>query len=156
MNFGYFDDQHREYVITDPRTPVKWINYLGTLAFGGFVDHTGGALICARDPALNRITKYISQMPDSDFKGETMYLRVRAKGGQRVYSPFFVPTLQPLDYFECSVGLGYSRWRSELDGLCCEITVFVPSDAPVEIRDVCITNLGEVAVEVDAIFELQP
>ncbi len=151
MNFGYFDDQHREYVITDPRTPVKWINYLGTLAFGGFVDHTGGALICARDPALNRITKYISQMPDSDFKGETMYLRVRAKGGQRVYSPFFVPTLQPLDYFECSVGLGYSRWRSELDGLCCEITVFVPSDAPVEIRDVCITNLGEVAVEVDAL-----
>jgi len=151
MNFGYFDDQHREYVITDPRTPVKWINYIGTLAFGGFVDHTGGALLCARDPALNRITKYISQMPDGEFKGETMYLRVRAKGGQRVYSPFFVPTLLPLDHFECSVGLGYSRWRSELDGLCCEITVFVPHDTPVEIRDVCITNLGEVAVQVDAL-----
>lgn len=150
MNFGYFDDEHREYVITDPHTPVKWINYIGTLAFGGFVDHTGGALICARDPALNRMTKYISQMPDADFKGETLYLRVRSDGTQRVYSPFFVPTLQPLDHFECSVGLGYSRWRSELDGLCCEITVFVPLDAPVEIRDVCITNLGEVAIEVDA------
>ena len=103
MNYGYFDDAAREYVITNPRTPTKWINYIGTLQFGGYVDHTGGALLCARDPALNRITKYISQMPDGEFKGETMYLRVRAKGGQRVYSPFFVPTLLPLDHFECSV-----------------------------------------------------
>ncbi len=38
MPYGYFDDAAREYVITDPATPVKWINYIGTLAFGGFVD----------------------------------------------------------------------------------------------------------------------
>jgi len=42
MNYGHFDDAHREYVITDPRTPVKWINYIGTLAFGGFVTIPGG------------------------------------------------------------------------------------------------------------------
>ena len=58
-----------EYVITDPRTPVKWINYIGTLAFGGFVDHTGGAALCANDPALNRITRYVTQMPAGDFRG---------------------------------------------------------------------------------------
>lgn len=151
MNFGYFDDEHREYVITDPHTPVKWINYIGTLAFGGFVDHTGGALICARDPALNRITKYISQMPDSDFKGETLYLRVRSGSSQRIYSPFFVPTLIPMDHFECSVGLGYSRWISELEGVVCEVTVFVPADAQVEIRDISITNLRSEVVDVDAV-----
>jgi hypothetical protein len=38
MNYGYFDDPDREYVITDPRTPTKWINYIGTLQFGGLVD----------------------------------------------------------------------------------------------------------------------
>ena len=27
--FGHFDDEHREYVITDPATPFPWINYLG-------------------------------------------------------------------------------------------------------------------------------
>lgn len=151
MKFGYFDDRHCEYVITDPHTPVKWINYIGTLAFGGFVDHTGGALICARDPALNRITKYISQMPDSDFKGETLYLRVRSAAGQKICTPFFVPTLTPLDHFECSVGLGYSRWTTEVEGLCCEITVFIPPDAPVEIRDVSVTNLRPDAVELDAV-----
>jgi cellobiose phosphorylase len=46
MQYGHFQDDAREYVITNPCTPVKWINYLGTLEFGGFVDHTGGALIC--------------------------------------------------------------------------------------------------------------
>jgi cellobiose phosphorylase len=151
MNFGYFDDEHREYVITDPHTPVKWINYIGTPEFGGLVDHTGGALICAHDPAHNRITKYIAQAPDSDFKGETLYLRVRTTNGRHIFSPFFVPTLIPLDHFECSVGMGYSRWTAEFAGVCCEITVFVPVDAPLEIRDISVTNLSGAAVEVDAI-----
>ena len=27
--YGYFDDKNREYVITEPKTPLPWINYLG-------------------------------------------------------------------------------------------------------------------------------
>ena len=77
MKYGYFDDEHREYVLTNPKTPAKWINYVGTLAFGGLVDHTGGVLICKGDPALNRITKYLPQLPASEFKGSTLYLRLR-------------------------------------------------------------------------------
>jgi len=115
MQYGYFDDAAREYVVTDPKTPVKWINYIGTLAFGGFVDHTGGALICRQDPALNRISKYISQMPASDFKGETLYLRIKQPNGYCIFSPFFVPTLAKFDRYECHVGLGYTRIVSELD-----------------------------------------
>ena len=84
---------HREYVITNPKTPVKWINYIGTLAFGGFVDHTGGSLICKGDPSLNRITKYLPQLPASDFKGETLYLRF--KQGERL-PEFFRPSSCPL------------------------------------------------------------
>ena len=82
MKYGYFEDPNREYVITDPRTPTKWINYIGTLQFGGFVDQTGGALICKNDPTFNRITKYIQQMPSSDFKGETLYLRIHPRAQQ--------------------------------------------------------------------------
>jgi cellobiose phosphorylase len=92
MKYGTFDHENKTYVITNPRTPVKWINYIGSLSFGGFVDHTGGALICKGDPALNRITKYIAQMPASDFKGETLYLREKTANGYQVFSPFFVPS----------------------------------------------------------------
>ena len=34
MQYGYFDDEKREYVITNPKTPTKWINYVGTLRHG--------------------------------------------------------------------------------------------------------------------------
>lgn len=45
MPFGLFDEQNREYVIINPRTPVKWINDIGTLSFGGIVDHSSRVLI---------------------------------------------------------------------------------------------------------------
>jgi cellobiose phosphorylase len=31
MKFGFFDDINQEYVITTPKTPFPWINYLGNL-----------------------------------------------------------------------------------------------------------------------------
>ncbi len=151
MQYGYFDDAAREYVITTPKTPVKWINYIGTLAFGGFVDQTGGALLCKDDPALNRITKYIPQMPASDFKGTTLYLRVREPAGLRIFSPFFVPTLDPYDRYECRVGLGYSRIVSEFYGIRTEVTIFVPSGGSQELRDIRVTNLRAAPAEIDAV-----
>jgi cellobiose phosphorylase len=151
MELGYFDDATREYVITDPRTPVKWINYIGTREFGGFVDHTGGTLLCKEDPTFNRITRYIQQLPASDFKGETLYLRLHAQGAYRVFSPFFVPGLEPLDRFECRVGLGYTRIVSEFLGLRTDATIFVPLGEECEIRDIRITDIAEVPLRVDAI-----
>jgi cellobiose phosphorylase len=151
MNYGHFDDARREYVITDPRTPVKWINYIGTLAFGGFVDHTGGSLLCRQDPTFNRITKYIPQLPDSDFKGTSLYLRIRQAGGYRVISPFFVPCLTPDQRFECRVGLGYTRIVSEIDGIETDATIFVPRGAAVELRDIRITNRSGAPLDLDAI-----
>jgi cellobiose phosphorylase len=169
MNYGYFDDNHREYVITNPRTPAKWINYIGTLQFGGFVDHTGGALICKQDPTFNRITKYVQQMPSSDFKGETLYLRIPLSPSNRVerrdnedkvhrykvFSPFFVPTLDSYDNYECRVGLGYTRITSEIYGIRTEVTIFVPTGASVEVRDIKLTNISDQPIEVDAIPVLE-
>ena len=41
MKFGYFDDEKREYVITSPRTPYPWINYLGTEGFFSLINRPG-------------------------------------------------------------------------------------------------------------------
>jgi cellobiose phosphorylase len=151
MQYGTFDNTAREYIITDPHTPVKWINYIGTLDFGGFIDHTGGALLCKQDPSLNRITKYISQMPASDFKGTTLYVRAHTEDGYRVYSPFYVPCLVPYDRFECHVGLGYSRYIAEVWGIRTDITVFVPRDAACEVRRIRVTNLSNQPITLDVI-----
>ena len=151
MKYGYFDDAAREYVITDPRTPTKWINYIGKLDFGGFVDHTGGALICKGDPTFNRITKYIQQLPSSDFKGETLYLRLHTQNGYRTVSPFFVPGLEHLDKFECHVGLGYTRLCSEAFGVRTDVTIFVPMKEPCVVRLIRLTNVSEKALRIDAV-----
>jgi cellobiose phosphorylase len=151
MRYGYFDETNREYVITDPRTPVKWINYIGSRQFGGFIDHTGGALICKDDPTFNRITKYIQQMPSSDFKGETLYLRIHSQEEYYSFSPFFVPTLDPFQRFECHIGLGYTRLITEFYNLRTEATIFVPLNGMCEIRDIQFTNLNHSPVIFDAI-----
>jgi cellobiose phosphorylase len=151
MKYGYFDDENREYIITDPKTPVKWINYVGTLAFGGLVDHTGGSVICKGDPALNRITRYVAQLPASAFNGETLYLRFSDNDGYRVFSPYFVPTLDPYDLYRCHVGLGYTRIVSEFYGIRTEATIFVPIGSERVIRDVEITNVSDRSLHLDAV-----
>lgn len=151
MQYGYFNDLNREYVITDPRTPVKWINYIGTLDFGGFVDHTGGALLCKGDPAINRIVKYIPQLPASEFKGETLYVRIKGKDAYTLFSPYFVPTLDQYQMYECHVGLGYTRIISEFYGIRTEVVIFVPMGGAREIRDIRITNLRAVPVDLDVV-----
>lgn len=150
-SYGYFDDINKEYVVTDPKTPIKWTNYVGTLNFGGLMDCTGGALICKQDPALNRMTKYIAQMPQSDFKGSTIYLRVKSATGTTIFSPFLTPTLKPLDSFECRVGLSYSRWVVEAYGIRAQITAFVPQNAEVLLQDIQITNISGTPLSVDVI-----
>ena len=151
MKAGYFDPENKTYVITTPKTPVPWINYIGNRSFGGFVDHTGGALICRNDPARNRITKYIQQLPASDFKGTTLYLRLREESGFRIFSPFYVPTLHPLEKYRCTIGPGYTRISSEYLGIRTEATIFVPMGATCEIRDIEITNISKKSIFLDAV-----
>ena len=151
MQYGYFNDTKKEYVITNPKTPVKWINYIGDLSFGGFVDQTGGSLICKKDPAINRIVKYIPQLPDSDFKGETCYIRFKENDNYLIFSPYFTPTLDQYDSYECRVGMGYTKYISTFYGINCEITVFVPIGSNRVIRDIKITNLRDESIDLDVI-----
>ncbi len=151
MRFGHFDNERREYVITDPRTPVKWINFIGTLAFGGYVDHTGGAALCKGDPALNRITWYVPQRPISDFQATTLYLRIHEDDSYRVFSPYYVPTGDLYEHYICHIGLGYSCIVSEFYGLRTSATIFVPLGGNQELRDVTITNISQSPITVDAI-----
>ena len=155
MQYGHFDDEHREYVITNPKTPVKWINYVGTLQFGGFLDHTGGSQLCKGDPALNRITKYIPQLPAGEFKGETAYVRVRKNGQSakdaQVFSPYFVPTLIKPDSFECRVGMYYTRWVCTYGSLKFDILAFIPRGGSELIRQYTVTNTGKEPLKVELI-----
>ena len=57
MKYGHFDDERREYVITTPRTPLPWINYLGNEDFFTLLSNTAGGYSFYRDARLRRITR---------------------------------------------------------------------------------------------------
>ena len=44
MKYGYFDNENREYVITNPATPAPWVNYLGSPEYGAIISNNAGTL----------------------------------------------------------------------------------------------------------------
>lgn len=88
MKFGHFDDDAREYVITTPRTPLPWINYLGSEAFFSLVSHTAGGYSFYKDAKLRRITRYRYNNVPADSNGRYYYI----KEGSTIWNPGWQPT----------------------------------------------------------------
>ncbi len=142
--FGFFDDGAREYVITDPRTPYPWINYLGTGDFLGLISNTGGGYAFFRDAKLRRITRYRYNNVPADDGGRYFYIR----DGADVWSPGWKPVKTPLDSYSCRHGLGYTLIRGVKDNLEVEVLVLVPVDCNAEVHRVTLRNLSERAKHV--------
>lgn len=53
MKFGYFDDVNKEYVITTPKTPLPWINYLGTQDFFSLISTPPAAIHSIKMPSFS-------------------------------------------------------------------------------------------------------
>lgn len=62
MQYGYFDDQAREYVITRPDTPAPWANYLGSPEYGALISNNAGgySFVKAVRLLMQRIEKQTS------------------------------------------------------------------------------------------------
>ena len=136
MKYGYFDDANREYVITTPRTPLPWINYLGCNDFFSLVSNTCGGYSFYKDAKLLRITRYRYNDIPYDTNGKYYYI----KDGDTVWNPGWKPTQTELDSYECRHGIGYSRFRSSKNGVKADLLAFVPMDATCEINSLTLTN----------------
>ena len=136
MKFGHFDDDAREYVITTPRTPLPWINYLGSEAFFSLVSHTAGGYSFYKDAKLRRITRYRYNNVPADSNGRYYYI----KEGSTIWNPGWQPTQIELDFYECRHGLGYSIITGKKNGLAARLELFVPVGDNCEIDRLVLTN----------------
>ena len=136
--FGHFDDQTREYVITDPKTPWPWINYLGNTDFFSLISNTAGGYSFFRDAKFRRITRYRYNGVPMDAGGRYFYI-FDEKTGEK-WNPGWKPCKTPLDKYECRHGLNYTVITGEKDSVVAEELFFVPIDAPCEITRLTITN----------------
>jgi cellobiose phosphorylase len=144
MRFGHFDDARREYVITTPRTPYPWINYLGSENFFGLISHQAGGYCFYRDARLRRLTRYRYNNVPTDVGGRYFYV----VDGDDYWSPSHAPVKRELDFYECRHGLGYSIITGERAGIRVEQTFFVPSGHTAEVHRVVVKNNGKTAKSV--------
>ena len=139
MKFGYFDDENREYVITTPRTPLPWINYLGCKDFFTLISNTCGGYTFYKDAKLLRMTRYRYNDIPNDINGKYFYI----KDKDSVWNPGWKPTQTELDSYECRHGIGYSRFTGAKNKLEASVLTFIPMDDNCEISQVKLTNQSD-------------
>ncbi len=136
MKYGYFDDLAREYVITDPRTPWPWINYLGNKDFFSLISNSAGGYSFYKDAKFRRLTRYRYNGVPMDAGGRYFYI----KEGDTIWNPGWKPTKTPLDSYECRHGMNYTIIKGEKNGLEAKALFFVPLDTHAEIAKLTLTN----------------
>jgi cellobiose phosphorylase len=140
MRYGYFDDEHREYVITRPDTPLPWINYLGLEDYFALISNTGGGYSFYKDARLRRLTRYRYNDAPLDSNGRWIYLMDEAGSPPYFWSPTWQPTRTPLDEYECRHGMGYTTIRSKLSGIESQVRYFIPPGENLEVWELQLTN----------------
>ena len=138
MKFGHFDDAAKEYVITSPKTPLPWINYLGCEDFFSLVSNTCGGYSFYKDAKLLRLTGYRYNNIPYDSNGHYYYI----KDGDTIWNPGWMPAKTELDSYQCRHGLGYSVFEGSKNQLSAELTMFVPMENTCEINKLTLTNHG--------------
>ena len=143
--YGYFDRQAHEYVITDPRTPMPWMNYLLNDNYTALVSATGGGYSFYRSAKDCRILRYRLNNLPMDRPGRYCYLRDRQTGD--FWSANWAPVqreTRPAS-FECRHGFGYTRIRHNYSGIATVLTYTVPPDDALELWVLRITNCRDSA-----------
>ncbi len=136
MKFGHFDDAAREYVITNPRTPWPWINYLGNEDFFSLVSNTGGGYTFYKDAKFRRLTRYRYNSVPIDNGGKYFYIN----DGGDVWSPGWKPVKAELDNYSCRHGMSYTKISGERNGLQAEVQYFIPLGTWAEVQKVTLRN----------------
>ena len=134
--YGHFDDQHREYVITDPQTPWPWINYLGNEDFFSLISNTAGGYSFYKDAKFRRLTRYRYNGVPMDNGGRYFYIN----DGGTVWNPGWKPCKTPLDNYECRHGMNYTRITGSKNGVEASVLFFVPLHTWAEVQKLTLTN----------------
>ncbi|MBN2413400.1 N,N'-diacetylchitobiose phosphorylase [candidate division KSB1 bacterium] len=144
MQFGYFDDENKEYVIERPDTPKSWSNYLGSTEYGAIITNNAGGYSFYRSAAQGRFMRMRFNSIPMDQPGRYFYLYDRDR--KDYWSASWQPVGKPLDKYRsvCRHGTAYTIIESEYDKIGTESTYFVPLDRYFECWLQKVTNKDKV------------
>lgn len=139
MQYGYFDLENKEYVITNPATPAPWANYLGDPEYGAMISNNAAGYSFVKSGANGRISRFRFNS-DMALPGRYIYIRDNEDGDY--WSASWQPVGKPLDKFknECRHGTAYTVITSEYAGIKSETTYYVPLGKTYEVWRARVTN----------------
>ncbi|MBO5031032.1 MAG: N,N'-diacetylchitobiose phosphorylase [Lachnospiraceae bacterium] len=140
MQYGYFDDDKREYVITRPDTPAPWANYLGSPEYGAIISNNAGGYSFAKSGANGRILRYVF----NNFDQPGRYIYIRDNNSKDYWSASWQPVGKDLETYksECRHGTAYTRMLADYSGIHSEALYYVPLDKSYEVWNLKVTNTG--------------
>ena len=141
MNYGYFDDERREYVITRPDTPAPWVNYLGDPEYGAIVSNNAGGYSFAKSGANGRILRYVFNQFDEPGR----YIYLRDNETKDFWSTSWQPVGKALEEYkcECHHGTAYTKMLTDYSGIHSEVRYYVPLGQSHEVWSLCVENCSD-------------
>lgn len=138
MQYGYFDDEKREYVITRPDTPAPWANYLGSPEYGAIISNNAGGYSFAKSGANGRILRYVF----NGFDQPGRYIYLRDNDSQDYWSASWQPVGKDLDSYQskCHHGTAYTKIEADYSDIHSEALYYVPLDKSYEVWNLKVTN----------------
>ncbi len=125
MKYGYFDLEHKEYVITRPDTPSAWSNYLGDPEYGAIITNNAAGYSFVKSGANGRIGRFRF---NSMMALPGRYIYLTDKENKDFWSASWQPVGKPLDQYKCVCrhGTAYTVLTAEYAGIKTETTYYVP------------------------------
>lgn len=136
MQYGYFDNKKREYVIDNVALPCSWTNYLGVEDMAAVINHTAGGYLFYKTLEYHRISRFRGNGVPMDRPGFYVYIRDNEK--KDYHSISWQPVAKDLSKakYRCRHGLSYTVYESEYDGLASSQTMVIPRGENVLLWDV--------------------
>jgi N,N'-diacetylchitobiose phosphorylase len=141
MNYGYFDEKNKEYVITRPDTPAPWANYLGSPEYGAIISNNAGGYSFVKSGANGRIIRYIFNQEDKPGR----YVYLRDDDTKDYWSASWQPVGKPLSEYtsQCHHGTAYTTIKAQYKGIESEVLYYVPLNKTYEVWKVTLKNTGD-------------
>jgi len=144
MQYGYFDDQKKEYVITNPATPKSWSNYMGDTNYGAIISNNAGGYSFFKSAAQGRFMRFRTNAIPMDQPGR--YIYIHDNDSKDYWSASWQPVGKTLSDYKsvCRHGTGYTIIESDYNKIKTETTYFVPLGKSIEYWYCRITNNDDV------------
>ena len=137
--FGQFVQDGRAFAISNPATPMPWVNVISNGRYGLVVSQNGGGFSFYDDAQHNVLTRWEMDLV-RDCYGKFLYLADLESGA--IWSGAPQPCGADFDRYTCTHGLGFTTFDTRKHGIDCEWTISVAPEDPAEVWAVKLTNTG--------------